>query len=67
MPNIHTVSRDAMVTLTGVKENLANEIIKLRAGQGQVRKKGLLEIKGLGLRTLERIEEALSLDYPPPG
>lgn len=66
LPNIHSVTRDEIVALVGVKEAIANEVVKLRARRGQVKLKDLAEIRGVGPKTLERVQSNLSLDYPPP-
>ena len=67
LPNIHTVMRDEIVDLVGVKEEVANAIVKLRARTGQVRLADLRKIKGIGPKTLEKIQERLSLECPPSG
>lgn len=66
LPNIHSVGRDEIITLASVKAEVANAIIKLRATKGQIRSADLLKIKGIGPKTLERIQKNFSLDYPPP-
>jgi DNA uptake protein ComE-like DNA-binding protein len=66
MPNIHSITRDDIVLLTGIKEDFANEIIKLRASKSQIKLSDIIRIKGIGPKTLERMQKCLSFDYPPP-
>ncbi|MCL5957976.1 MAG: helix-hairpin-helix domain-containing protein, partial [Chloroflexi bacterium] len=65
LPNLHSVGRDEIMAIAGVKEEIANEVIKLRANQGRIRREDLVKIKGVGLKTVEHLLQGFSLDYPP--
>ena len=65
LPNIHSVSRDEIMAIAGVKEQIANDIIKLRAGNKQIKTSDILKIKGVGAKIAEKIRQGFSFDYPP--
>ena len=57
--------RDEIMAVSGVKERIANDIIKLRAGNKQIKTSDILKIKGVGAKTAEKIQQRFSFDYPP--
>jgi DNA uptake protein ComE-like DNA-binding protein len=61
LPNIHSVSRDEIMAIAGVREQIANDIIKLRAGNKQIKTSDILKIKGVGAKTVEKIRQMFSL------
>ncbi len=60
--NIHSASLDELESILGLKRSIAKEIIKLRVEHKELDIKKLRSIKGIGPKTILKIEDMLSLD-----
>lgn len=60
--NIHTATLDELQSFLDVSKNLAKEIIKLRVQKGKLIPKDLLDIKGIGKKTIGKAEEIFSFE-----
>ncbi|MDP8203632.1 MAG: helix-hairpin-helix domain-containing protein [Candidatus Tenebribacter mawsonii] len=60
--NINTADKNELTKITGIGPSKADKIIALREKIGRYKKKEeLLQIKGIGKKTLEKIEEQITL------
>lgn len=62
-PNIHTVSLDDLRKHLGVNQNIAKQIVKIRATEGKITEQSLMSIKGVGPITVEKAK--LSFSFVP--
>lgn len=60
--NIHAATLDELQSFLDVSKNQAKEIIKLRVQKGKLTPKDLLDIKGIGKKTIEKAEEVFSFE-----
>jgi len=58
--NIHTISLDEIEAILGVNRSIAKAIIKLRVQKKNIEPEMLLEIKGIGKKTLEKAKKHFS-------
>ncbi|NQT65895.1 MAG: helix-hairpin-helix domain-containing protein, partial [FCB group bacterium] len=60
--NINTADKNELTKITGIGPSKADKIIALRAKVGRFEKKeDLLQIKGIGKKTLEKMSEQITL------
>jgi hypothetical protein len=61
-PNIHTATLDELESLIGINRNTAKEIIKLRVQEGLLTPELLSNIRGIGVKTISKIQEIFSFE-----
>ena len=60
--NIHEASLDELQSFLDISKNQAKDIVKMRVIKGRIEPKDLLEIKGIGSKTVKKAEEIFSFD-----
>lgn len=63
-PNIHIVSLDKIREYLGVNQNIAKQIVRLRATEGKITEQSLMSIKGVGPKTIDKAKQVFS--FAPP-
>ncbi|KQC32662.1 DNA uptake protein [Nonlabens sp. YIK11] len=61
-PSIYSATLDEIVVVGNVSKNIAKEIIKLRVKKNKITEDDLKEIPGLGVKTLKRLLENITLE-----
>ena len=61
LPSIYSLSRDELIKILKISNEIADNIIKLRVKNNKMSLSDLKEIKGVGQKTIERIENKVSL------
>lgn len=60
--NIYTATLDELQSFLNISKAAAKEIVKLRNKSAKLKPKDLAQIKGIGTKTIQRIEEVFSFD-----
>lgn len=60
--NIHEASLDELQSFLNISKNQAKDIVKMRVIKGRIEPRDLLEIKGIGSKTVKKAEEIFSFD-----